>query len=335
MRSSWCPPLTGGREGMSVRRERLHPRSRRRCGWPALGLVAATIGCGGSEPTRVPTPVSTPVAVTTPVPVPTATPTPAATISFLRSTPEPGSGVPTIRCYGNEFCADLEASFEVSSPVDRSGLKFDAEVLTSAGSSCGEVYGKIPDLRAGRAANAVLNRWELYGGSGCPLFTRSSTTQATAFIEVNLHEEFKQVRRARFEVPYTFLAPPLSAEPTAPEVVKFCWRKSPNDHNAWGAMPAAGDDIEYLCSGEDPDGDAVSVSIDYESADGCLTADHCWTSTRDNLPRAVPLSVIGGTVRKSPGGAFSVTCRMRDSHGFEARRTIRNDQGCNYPYPYP
>jgi hypothetical protein len=272
-----------------------------------------------------------------PTAIPTPTPTPAATISFLGSKPEPGSAVPTIRCYGNEFCADLEMGFEVSSPVDRSGLLLYAEVLTSDGSSCGESYGTgtVPDLRAGRAANVTLHRMELFGGGGCTLFNRSSTAQATAFVEVNLHEEFKAVRRQRFEVPYTFVAPPLSAEPTAPEVVKFCWRKTPNDHYAWGAMPAAGDDIDYLCSGEDPDGDAVSMSIDYESTDGCLTADHCWTSTRDNLPRTVPVSVIGGATRKSPGGAFSVTCRMRDSHGFEVEKTIRSYQGCTYPYPYP
>jgi hypothetical protein len=169
-------------------------------------------------------------------------------------------------------------------------------------------------------------------GSGCAVFNGARAAQTTAFVDAELYQSFKEVRREHFEVHYTFLAPPLSPEPTAPEVVSLCWRKYPNiDHYEWGARPAAGDDIDYVCTGEDPDGDAVSVSIDYESAAGCLTTDHCWTSTRDSLPRAVPLSVGHGTVRKSPGGAFSVTCRMRDSHGFEARRTIRSDQGCRYP----
>jgi hypothetical protein len=262
--------------------------------------------------------------------VPTVTPIPAASISFLGSKPEPGSSIPTIRCYGDEFCADLEMGFEVSSPVDRSSLLFLVELRDSAGNICGDAGGRIPDLRAGRAANVTLSRWELYGVSGCTLFTRSSTAQTTALIDTQLREGSGTVRQERFEVRYTFIAPPLS-KPTAPEVKSFCWRQHPNDHYSWGVTPAAGVNVEYDCIGEDPDGDAVSVSIDYESAAGCLTADHCWTSGYDHPPRAVPLSIGWGTIRKSPGGAFSVTCRMRDSHGFDVERTIRSDQGCHFP----
>jgi hypothetical protein len=295
-----------------------------------LGLIAAAVGCGGSEP-RVPTPVTLPVAVTTAVPAPTVTPASTASISFLGSKPEPGSTIPTIRCYGPEFCADLEMGFEVSSPVDRSSLMFLVELRDSAGNICGDTGGPIKDLRAARAANVTFSRWELYGNSGCTLFNRSSTAQSTALVDTELREGFQTVRRERFEVRYTFIAPPLS-QPAAPEVVSFCWRVLPFDASGWaGSLPQAGEDVVYSCVGEDTDGDAVSVSIDYESTAGCLTPDHCWTSTTNSPPRVVPLPIGGGVTRKSPGGRFSLTCRIRDSHGFQAERTIRPDQSCHYP----
>jgi hypothetical protein len=263
---SWCPPLSGGRWRLACGPRVLHPRSRRPCGWPALGLIAAAHRMRGQR----------------------ADASPDArhhTCRHHNARPRPHRHsharghhlFPAKHARGREvafrpsgasatrFCSDLEMSFEVSSPVDRSDLQFTAELSDSAGSVCWEASGRSPNIRAGRFATATLNQWRMLDGSGCAVFNGARAAQTTAFVDAELYQSFKEVRREHFEVHYTFLAPPLSPEPTAPEVVSLCWRKYPNiDHYEWGAASRGRRRHRLRVYWRGPGWDAVSVSIDYE-----------------------------------------------------------------------
>src|SRR5262245_10908305 len=123
---------------------------------------------------------------------------------------------------------------------------------------------------------------------------------------------------------FTFVAFPLASPPTAPRVTDLCWHVFGFPSGGWcGDTGLPGEKAEYHCVVDDPDGDALTITLSYAANAGCSTTNDCWVFTRAVPPRFTPLPVeVGGVQNVSIGPGFTLTCRVVDAHGLEAVRSV-------------
>jgi hypothetical protein len=195
------------------------------------------------------------------------------------------------------------------------------QVELLAGERCGLGYsfpgaGSQPRPYRFTASDFVLGGEE-DGGCAYPDAVASVTTST---VRASVTSDGQVVARTDFPLQYTFLGPPVSEDPTTPLVTELCW-EIPGPSGGWcGDMPLEDDRTDYRCEVEDDDGDEITVTLSFRSADGCLTDKHCWTVSQTFGPRVVPLPVALGATRVYPSTRGArLSCQAVDSHGRRSR----------------
>lgn len=117
--------------------------------------------------------------------------------------------------------------------------------------------------------------------------------------------------------------PPLSGEATTPVVTELCW-EIPGPSGGWcGDKPLFDDVTDYRCEVEDDDGDGITLTLSFQSVDGCLSEKHCWRESLSFEPRLTALPVTLETVHVYPDTRGArLTCEAVDARGRTARKSV-------------
>lgn len=215
------------------------------------------------------------------------------------------------------LCApDFTMAFEVSlaQPLEAPGLH--VELL--ADEQCGIGYALPEGVPQGsQPVRFNAREFVLDGGNSeaCPYpDTVGSVTTGTA--RAILTSRGRDLAQADFALSYTFAGPPVAKSATTPMVTELCW-EIPGPSGGWcGDEPLADDSTDYRCKVADDDGEAVTVTLSFRSAAGCLSDRHCWTESKTFDPRLVAIPVTFGTNHTFPETAGArLTCRAVDSRG--------------------
>lgn len=266
-------------------------------------LVVSALACGSGESPSSPDGRQSPLAVS---------------IAFVESTPSPGSTIVPVVCARSLCAPSLSMTFEVSSLRPVAFPFLQVELLDDVPCGNGLSYPGT-SLQPSHPLPFSAGDFVLGGESGeCAYPTRvASMTTGTA--RAILSSGGSVLAQSDFPVRYTFSGPPLSANPTSPNVAELCW-EIPGPSGGWcGDMPLPDDRTSYRCRVVDDDGDEITVSLSFQSTAGCLTDDHCWSVSQTFEPRLVPLPVEVLVTRIYPQIGARLSCRAVDARGRASR----------------
>jgi hypothetical protein len=198
--------------------------------------------------------------------------------------------------------------------------------VNERGEDCGHAPNAFTVVRAGEPTVLTSEGEGRFFGNACgfPASRRSLTTTAlriTARISsLDSSWEVAAVTTVPWRV--TFVAPPLAQQESAPSIVTF---DAFVEHEYNGPGAPYTDEIRAGCVVRDPDGDRLTVSIQFTSDGGCPTAQHCWAETTTFSRRATdqPVSAEAGYhLAPEPPARGTATCDVVDERGAHARRSV-------------
>jgi hypothetical protein len=253
----------------------------------------------------------------------------APTLQFMGSTP--GNGGHVTFPYGDFLAHDLSLSFVVTTGAD-SYLTMEVNLLGANGSVCAQ--GTSPSayvglVRGGRPTPFTLSPFMRAGGG-----------PECAFSETGSFTTYRIQVRARFEGSnplawawtgemqlartFTWSGPALSPVETVPTITNLRGCVDLNHYGGPGAPRY--DDVQVICDAHEPDGDALTFDIRFESENGCGSDWDCWSDS-DTIPRRTvdgPLSDTGERTHSSPAPSVrgTATCTVSDTHGHVVQRSV-------------
>jgi hypothetical protein len=239
---------------------------------------------------------------------------PTRAIAFLGSQPAPGSTIVT----SNGRPLDVRVSVLFDSAIPKAQLW--VELLNAAGESCGLGQSEPFDVVAGHAVTALVHVSFLI--SPCPrgqaesaprlharLFAYHADPQGQRVASDYLASEFPVAYMLRRYPP-----PPSGQGPAPPRIDSLTWNST-----GWADTPGPGDPVTVYCAARDPEGDAVTVTLE--------------VTWKGRAPRTVSTSFPPGASASVPGAQVSmytaahdpptakVKCSVTDAHGASAART--------------
>lgn len=271
--------------------------------------VLAAVRCGPSAPTPPATPTTG------------GTIAGAAAISFVTSSPQPGSDVVTSQL------SSLTMAFSVVWPVAIPGARVQIRLLDESDRVCGLAFSQPLDLPAATALTfSNPSGVFLFSGpgiDGCTLpvtITKEQVTLLTLIGEPYLTRT--EYHAEVFAVPYAlreYPRPPAGATPVAPTIASLKWS---NGAGCGGCAPVPGDPVGVTCVATATDGAEATMTVS-------LTWDGGPTTSKSRTFPAGATSAPGGAMFGTGSGAVGSPpratgeCRVVNVRGESASSTIR------------
>jgi hypothetical protein len=251
----------------------------------------------------------------------------APTVMLVSSTP--GDGGRVTFAYGDPFAHDLTLSFAVTAGVE-SYLSLYVEMLSASGRSCAAASNQAPDnfVHAGRPATFTLTSFQRQDdGADCAYSAAGSFTTSRLRVQLNFQNPDSpfwgwtgemQLPRA-----FTWYGTALSAVETAPTITALGACVKLNQYEGPGPR---WDEMSVICDAHEPDGEALTFDIRFESEAGCGTDWQCWSQSETVGRRNVdqPIRSEGTAMERAPAPPVrgTATCTVTDTHGRIAQRSV-------------
>ncbi|HET9316211.1 MAG TPA: hypothetical protein VFQ51_11525 [Vicinamibacteria bacterium] len=248
-----------------------------------------------------------------------AEPNPSRTSGEIRlGAQTPASGATIVLEYDGATDAVVLQFSVVLRAGHAAGGSLKVEALDAAGRTCGYTFTRSADLPAGVAVPITSQGLSLRDPGtdapcGLPLDVRS--VRATL---IGDEAGRPHLLSGTFAVRYRFVSRPVSAVPTAPEILSFDWdAQGPTGRHA---CPLADEYVDVYCHVQDGNGDALVVTIALENLGPGSFAGPS-TATKSLPPSAYPGVLTTRVVMKSVT-AIRATCRVEDATGRAAEAAL-------------